>query len=242
MPKVQLSICMPIYNEASGIREFISEIVDEFDTFEIAICVVDDYSSDDSLEVLKELNKIYPVRYIKNDRNLGHGPSTVEALRFAYAEGSPYVLAVDGDGQFHARDMRQLVEKCLESHSQVGLGIRIRSNEPLYRKYASWVTRFLIRIKTKNKTLDANTPLRFYSRESLEILLKDLDTLNPIPNLFITSSIYRQKLTVENLYVHFRERRGNEVASTSWGNSLWRFPSKRFIKFCVNSILYWIKN
>jgi glycosyltransferase involved in cell wall biosynthesis len=233
---------MPVHNESSGIQEFLNEISEQFKNFEISICVVDDFSKDSTASKVQELALTLPIVCIRNERNIGHGPSTINALRLALSTGCDFVLAVDGDGQFHANEMRMLVERCLVGESDLGLGIRIRQEEPMYRRFTSWVTRILVSIKTKRRIIDANTPLRFYRREVLNALLCDLDKDNPIPNLFISVRSIEMNLKTVTLPVAFRDRRGGNNQSTSWGKSLWNFPSKRFVVFCAKSISYWFKS
>jgi glycosyltransferase involved in cell wall biosynthesis len=238
----KIAICMPVFNESSGISEFLAEICAEFQAYEISIFVVDDFSTDSTEAKLQELSLDLPVFFQRNSRNLGHGPSTVKALHFALSSSCTFILAVDGDGQFHAREMRHLMEQSIQNQSEIGLGIRVRTNEPVYRKITSWFTRFLVNLKTKSRSLDANTPLRFYTRETLQIILENLDYDNPIPNLYISAKISNLKFRTEILHVNFRDRLGDVSESISWGKSVRNLPSKRFLRFCYNSIKYWIKN
>ena len=238
----RIAICMPVYNESSGIKEFLDEIHAEFQSYDIHFFLIDDFSTDTTQDKLQEMSGFLPVSYRRNERNLGHGPSTIRALQLALSSGYEFILAVDGDGQFYAADMRLLTELSIQNQSDIGLGLRLRSNEPTYRKFTSWITRTIVTFKTKSKTLDANTPLRFYSRTSLEALLVNMETDNPIPNLYLSVKQNELNLKIETLQVKFRVRRGEVSQSISWGKSFLNFPSKRFLKFCFKSIKYWIKN
>jgi dolichol-phosphate mannosyltransferase len=242
MPGEKIAICMPIFNEGSGITEFLNEIHDQFQSYKVAFYLIDDFSNDSTEVVLQELALRLPISYRRNERNLGHGPSTLRALKFALTSGSDFILAVDGDGQFHAHEMKLLAERTIQSQSDIGLGVRVRRNEPAYRKFTSWVTRLIVNIKAKGRTLDANTPLRFYPRHSLESLLVDLENDNPIPNLCISAKVRKSNFKIETLKVEFCARRGDVSESVSWGRSLFNLPSKRFLKFCFKSIRYWIRN
>jgi glycosyltransferase involved in cell wall biosynthesis len=233
---------MPVFNESSGIREFIDEIHDQFQSYDVAFYLIDDFSTDSTKIALQELALRLPVSYQRNERNLGHGPSTVRALQFALTSDCDFILAVDGDGQFHAHEMKLLADQTIKNQCEIGLGIRVRTEEPTYRKFTSWVTRLIVNMKTKSRTLDANTPLRFYPRSSLETLLLDLKSDNPIPNLYISAKVRKLNFQIQTLEVEFCARRGDVSESVSWGKSLMNLPSKRFIKFCLKSIRYWIKN
>jgi dolichol-phosphate mannosyltransferase len=238
----RIAICMPVFNESSGIKEFLLEIYAEFESHDVYFFLIDDFSTDSTQDEIQELSRFLPISYRRNERNLGHGPSTIRALQFALSSGCEFILAVDGDGQFHGTDLRLLAELCIGNKSDIGLGIRVRSNEKVYRKMTSWVTRTIVSMKTKSKTSDANTPLRFYARASLQALLADLKSDNPIPNLYISVRQHELDLKIATLKVEFRPRRGEDSQSTSWGKSILSFPTKRFLKFCFKSMQYWIKN
>jgi len=231
---------MPLYNEGDGISEFLSEIHDQFANFDITYFLVDDASTDDSPSVLLKLAKEYPISFVRNRTNLGHGPSTVRALNLGLNSGIRDILSVDGDGQFYASEMLDFVVTNIQGGFDVGIGARIRSDEPLYRRFASKVTRLLVGIKVNKIVIDANTPLRFYRSESLEQILRNIDVKNPIPNLFLLVETYRKELNVNTSQLVFRDRRGLSSESTTWGGSNFKIPPKRFIKFCFLSFWYWL--
>lgn len=233
---------MPVFNEADGIREFVEEIALIFNPYNFQIYVINDQSNDDTEKVLFALQREFPLFQKNNDENMGHGPSTMRSLQAALNSEADYILAVDGDGQFAALEMFDLVEKTIEQGSDVGLGIRVRHNEPTYRVLTSWTTRLLVASKSKQMTADANTPLRVYRREVLVELLSSLKEDNPVPNLYITTLINKWNLKVTKVQVQFRSRRGITLESTSWGKSRFNLPSKRFIRFCLASFFYWLKN
>jgi glycosyltransferase involved in cell wall biosynthesis len=242
MEKQSIAICMPVFNEADGIREFVEEIASTFSPYNFQIFIIDDQSTDDTEKVLFALQREFPIFHNKNEQNMGHGPSTIRSLQTALNSEADFILAVDGDGQFAAIEMLDLMEKTIEQASDVGLGIRVRHNEPTYRVLTSWSTRLLVASKSKSKTADANTPLRVYRRAILVELLGNLKEDNPVPNLYITALINRWNLNVTKVRVQFRSRRGITTESTSWGKSKLNLPSKRFMRFCLTSFFYWLKN
>ena len=72
-------------------------------------------------------------------------------------------------------------------------------------------------IKTKGRTLDANTPLRFYPRHSLESLLVDLENDNPIPNLCISAKIRKSNFKIETFgYTLSTWKTGSPLTSHSF--------------------------
>ena len=239
--KQSLAICMPVYNESDGITEFIQEIFSSFQDVSVNVVIINDYSSDETTKVLSEISNHFPIKFYTNEKNLGHGVSTLRALQKAMEEKTDYILAVDGDGQFIGAEMRTLFNLLINTRADIAEGIRRREEEPVYRRMTSVFTRFLVRVKSKKSVADANTPLRIYRSETLSSILRLVNKDNPIPNLYISALSRALNLKIVNLDVRFVKRRGNSQESTSWGKSLKNFPSRRFLKFCIKSLYYWIR-
>ena len=62
-----VAVVMPAWNEEAGIVEFLTEIRDSFETKQVFFVVVDDASSDNSVAILRQLEKQgFPVRISQN--------------------------------------------------------------------------------------------------------------------------------------------------------------------------------
>src|SRR3954469_20181076 len=81
-----LSIVIPAYNEAAGIRAVLSRICGDYPDAEIV--VVDDGSTDGTGDQLVEL----PVRVLRHPYNKGNGASVKTGIRHARGD---YVLLLD---------------------------------------------------------------------------------------------------------------------------------------------------
>jgi glycosyltransferase involved in cell wall biosynthesis len=92
VPKV--SVVIPAYNVGEFLRQCLESILNQsFDDFEIV--VVDDASTDDSLNILQEYaRQDTRLRVLKNERNMGVSATTNQAIR---AARSQYVARMDAD-------------------------------------------------------------------------------------------------------------------------------------------------
>ena len=236
-----IAIVMPAWNEEAGIVEFLTEIRDSFETKQVFFVVVDDASSDNSVAILRQLEKQgFPVRISQNVKNLGHGPSTYKALSLGVSENPKFVISVDGDGQFLGVDVRRMYELISLEESFIVEGVRIGRSDPLYRKITTILTRILVLIKSGQLPQDANTPLRAYRTETLKYLLEMVHDQVLVPNLMFSVISRRKKINISQIEVTSIPRRGgNEIGST-WGKSQKFLPSKRFMGFCVKSFRQWV--
>lgn len=114
--KTDLTIVIPVKNEEAAIGHVIDELQQEGYT---NILVVDGYSTDKTAEVVK--SKL-GVRFIQQ-----HGKGKTGAVKTAIEHvTTPYMLIVDGDYTYPAKDIQYLLAHC-SSYAQV-IGVRDKTN------------------------------------------------------------------------------------------------------------------
>ena len=114
--KTDLTIVIPVKNEEAAIGPVIDELHQEGYT---NILVVDGYSTDKTAEVVK--SKL-GVRFIQQ-----HGKGKTGAVKTAIEHvTTPYMLIVDGDYTYPAKDIQYLLAHC-SSYAQV-IGVRDKKN------------------------------------------------------------------------------------------------------------------
>jgi len=234
-------IVMPVYNEESIIVDFLLELDTHFVGTDVAFIVVNDKSSDRTLEVLTAIRLKSNLEIINNLVNLGHGRTLLRGLERALELEYRVVISVDGDGHFRGNDIRNLYDTFLKSsHSEVLLeGVRIMRTEPVYRKFTSAMTRLLVWSRSGTYPKDANTPLRIYSQKTLERLIASLPQSSVIPNLHISCISRRQDLNILEIPISWMNRKGFMESGSSWKPAVKFLPSKRFISFCFMAFREW---
>lgn len=102
-----ISVSIPCYNEASFIGKTLLNIPDFVDK----IYVIDDCSSDKSVQVITSLsNKDKRIMLIKNKKNMGNGYSVVQGFKMAIKDGSDTICIVAGDNQCRIEYLEKLVD------------------------------------------------------------------------------------------------------------------------------------
>jgi dolichol-phosphate mannosyltransferase len=238
----RIAICMPAFNEEEGIGIFLQELYSAFEDQQVSFVVVDDCSTDHTVRKLQELSREnFPVNIFSNLQNRGHGYSTVKALREALNTNPDLVIAVDGDGQFFPEDIR-IAADSLVSGVEVVEGVRSNRKDPLFRRFVSRVTRTLIFLRSGTLPLDANTPLRIYNPETLEMLIGLVPKETPVPNLFISSITRKRKISYREILVRSRDRLGSETTGSTWGRSPNWLPSRSFVRFVFSAVRSWLRS
>jgi glycosyltransferase involved in cell wall biosynthesis len=117
---MKLSIVIPVFNEVGTIEEIIHRV--QAVPFDKEIIVVDDYSTDGTVHLLRKIVAIHKnVKVFYHDRNQGKGA----ALRtgFAAAQGE-VVIIQDADLEYDPREYPNLLEPILDGRADVVYGSR----------------------------------------------------------------------------------------------------------------------
>jgi len=205
MHNTPISIVIPMYNEADNVAPFIHEIydvlVDRVQQFEIV--VVDDGSSDDTVQQLKQLQAQVPMlRVLQHDGNFGQSAATVSGIR---AAKYPWIVTMDGDAQNDPHDIPALLKELesLPELSEVLLiaGNRAKRHDNFLRKLSSRVGNGVRNFVLHDDCMDTGCSLKLFSRD---VFLK-MPHFNHL-HRFIPSLIKRANGRIINVDVNHRPR------------------------------------
>ena len=164
-PELDISIVLPVYNEAGNLRSFIPELSVALQAIgrSYEIIAVDDGSTDDSLEVLRELKDDEPnLRIVSFRRNFGQTAGF--AAGFDLSRGR-YVITMDADGQNDPADISRLLDVMDEGYDIVS-GWRKDRKEPfLSRRLPSTIANRIIGRSTGVVLHDYGCSLKIYHRD-----------------------------------------------------------------------------
>ena len=161
----KLAIQIPCYNEAQTLANTLAELPETVSGIsEIFILVVDDGSSDDTVQVALESGADYVVRHRKNR---GLAQAFMTGVTTALALGADIIVNTDADNQYPGRYIADLIKPILSGEADLVIGDRKPGTNihfsPLKRSletFGSWVIRFLSRTDAP----DAPSGFRAYSR------------------------------------------------------------------------------
>jgi len=185
---MNLSVVIPVFNEAQSISNLIAEIVDALNKIDYEIVVVDDCSTDETVDVLNKMqlnNK--RLRIIRHKKNYGQSFAVRSGVKCAK---STWIATLDGDGQNDPSDIPRLfdalIEKSGKNKNILIAGYRFKRKDTWLKrissKYANKVRSNLL----KDKVPDTGCGLKLFSKE----YFLDLPSFNHmhryIPALYIS--------------------------------------------------------
>ena len=117
-----VSIIIPVFNEQKTILEILKRVnAQKIKGVKFEIIVVNDGSTDDTIELLKQ-NKVLYNRLIDLKKNKGKGAAIKAGM--LSAKGS-YILFQDGDLEYDPVDYKNLLEPITRFNADLVLGSRL---------------------------------------------------------------------------------------------------------------------
>jgi glycosyltransferase involved in cell wall biosynthesis len=145
---------MPVYNEAGTVKQAIDEVLAADIGTDIELIVVDDGSTDGTLQILEGGHWPDTVRLLKHDRNQGKGAAVRTALAVARGEFS---AIFDADLEYDPADLANLLPPLIAGNTNAVFGVRA------FDGYTSHS--FLYVLGNKGVTLVANVLFNVYLRD-----------------------------------------------------------------------------
>ena len=171
---ILLSLIIPCYNEQEALHPFMEELSRVLpvlgDDVKPEVLMVNDGSSDNTLEVIRELEKSYEcVRYLSFSRNFGKESAMLAG--FAAAKGD-YVAVMDADLQDPPAllpDMLRAVRE--EGYDCAGTRRITRKGEPPIRSLFARMFYRLMNVLSRTQLVDGARDYKLLSRKAVDALL-----------------------------------------------------------------------
>jgi glycosyltransferase involved in cell wall biosynthesis len=220
----RVAVVVPAYNEARLIARAISQIPEFVDD----IVVVDDASTDGTLEALNGSSRRRGIDCIRHESNQGVGGAIVTGYRRALMVGADVVAVMAGDAQMDPADLPRLLAPLIRDRADYSKGDRLSWPRafrlmPLFRFVGNHVLTRLTRLTSGYRAIrDSQCGYTAVSRAALMRL--DLDELYArygFPNDMLA---HLNTVGVRLAQVPVRPIYGEEVSGISWLTALVRVP------------------
>jgi glycosyltransferase involved in cell wall biosynthesis len=168
MPEPFLSIVVPAYNEARRIRDTLERICryKAAEPYSIELIVVDDGSTDETVEIVSDFHGI---RLVRNDRNHGKGFTVRHGVLEARGQ---FILFTDADLSTPIEEVDKLLSALQSSGVDCAVGSRalqrklIGIHQPWLRETGGRFFNLLVRGFTGLKLRDTQCGFKLFNRRS----------------------------------------------------------------------------
>ena len=162
MSPISISVVVPVMNEEDNVAPLHAEILEvcKREGYDFEIIVVDDGSSDNTVNVLKTLS---PVRVVELRRNFGQTAAMDAGIKAATKD---LIVTMDGDRQNDPNDIPMLIERLYAERLDVISGWRKDRKDPFAKNFVSRGANFLRKILINDGIHDSGCSLKVYKRDA----------------------------------------------------------------------------
>ena len=218
IPKSEISICLPVYNESQVIYQVIKDIQHAgYDQ----VYVIDDGSTDESMAEAKRAG----ATVIRHLLNRGAGAAAQTSIALARKKQFKYLVMMDGDGQHSPADIQTLYTTLKNKGADIVIGSRFlndNSEMPNIRKRYNQLANLITNLFCSNSYSDTQSGFRMFNRSAIEQLNLTLDGFSYCSEMLILSDRLGLKLEeapIETLYSEYSLQKGQNFmagVTTAW--------------------------
>ena len=159
-------VVLPAYNEATRIKPVLEDIARKG----YNMVIVNDGSSDNTLDVIKQVKKEFPdkIHIFSLMINRGVGIATQTGFEAVLRFNPKYVVSMDSDGQHSADDLDEMIKPLVSGEAEAVIGVRPFEDMPKTRSFANSVMNFLTKIFYRVDVSDSQTGFRAITVNSLD--------------------------------------------------------------------------
>ena len=229
---MKLIIQIPCFNEEETLPQTFADLPREIpgvDTIEYLI--IDDGSTDHTVEVAKEIGINHIVSFT---RNKGLAKGFMAGIDACLKLGADIIVNTDADNQYSGADIEKLIQPILDKKADIVIGERpIDTTEHFSpaKKFFQHVGSYVVRVASGTDVPDAPSGFRAYSREAA---LRLNVTNNYTYTLETIIQAGHSKMAVASVPVHTNP----ETRPSRLFSSMWRYMQRSATVITRSFIMY----
>jgi dolichol-phosphate mannosyltransferase len=209
MTSPDLSVIVPVYNEAENVAQLLSELVAALQSYSHEIVFVDDGSKDGTADRIAGKAS---VRVLRFERNTGQSAAIYAGLQAAHGK---ILILIDGDLQNDPNDIPRLVAE-IGKGADLVCGFRAKRQDSWFKRAQSRIANTIRSRFTRDGIRDTGCTLKAMRSECREALI-------PFHGMhrFIPALVKGMGYKLVEIPVNHRPRRHGQ-SKYRFGNRAWR--------------------
>lgn len=213
MSKPKISVLLPTYNERENLPIIVWLLVKYFTEASLSfeIIIIDDGSPDGTLDVAKELQRIYGEEQIvlrPRAKKLGLGTAYIHGLKHAQGE---FIVIMDADLSHHPKFIPEMLKIQSEGNFDLVSGTRYALGGGVFgwdfmRKLISRTANYVAQVLLRPGASDLTGSFRLYKRDVLERLVNSCVSKGYVFQMEMIVRARQQGLTVGEVPISFVDR------------------------------------
>ena len=161
--ELKCCVLVPTYNNHATIANVLTDVLQYTDD----VCVVNDGSTDNTLEILSRFPQVKLHSYLKNK---GKGWALRQGFNFAFQQGYEYAITIDSDGQHFADDLPTMLDALEKNQNAIIIGARNmnQSSVPGKSSFGNKFSNFWFTLETGISVPDTQSGYRVYPIKKLQ--------------------------------------------------------------------------
>ncbi|MDI6826970.1 MAG: glycosyltransferase family 2 protein [Armatimonadota bacterium] len=225
---MKLSVIIPCYNEV----ENITDVLDTVSAVDIPkeIIVVDDGSTDNTAEVLREYSKRHPIVIHSSAKNAGKGSAIRKGLEYVTGD---IVIIQDADMEYDPKQYPDLIKPILEGKADVVYGSRFRGKIEgmrLLNRIANRILTLVANILYRANITDEATCYKAFRTNVIKQIPLKCTRFEFCPE--VTAKLRKRGIVIHEVPIHYKARntaQGKKIRWTDGVQALWTLIKYRFV-------------
>jgi len=213
---INISVIIPCFNELNTITKIV-ELIRKNDKFRAEIIAVDDFSTDGSRDILKDLYNNEKIDHlVLNNKNFGKGYSLRQGIKKVTND---IILIQDADLEYEPSDYEKLIKPIIHNNADVVYGSRfIGSGEKrvlyFWHTVGNKILTIMSNIFTNLNLTDMECCYKVFKTEVIKNLKLEENRFGFEPE--ITAKISKKDLKIYEVGIRYNGRKYSDGKKITW--------------------------